>query len=171
MNTRRLLLGLGLLFALVIAVFGDKTPNLAVSEPALLIPLQVPRDSQVNVSNQSTSQAAVLVVKDRQQLIAHDDKSAAELFNPHSWAPPPIPVPPAIVLPPPPPMAPPLPFTYLGKQKEAGEWMVFLKRGNTTLIVKLLDVVEIAYRIEMIAPPSMTLIYLPLNQPQTLLIE
>lgn len=135
MNTRRLLLGLGLLFALALAVFGDKTPNVSVSEPALLMPLQVPRDKRASVPNQSTPQPTVLVVKDRQQLIAHDDKPTAGLFGPHSWAPPPRPLPPAIVLPPPPPMAPPLPFTYLGKQKEAGEWIVFLKRGNATLIV------------------------------------
>jgi hypothetical protein len=171
MNTKRLLLGLGLLFASALAVFGDKTPNVSVSEPALLMPLQASRDIQASVPSQPTSQPGVLVVKDRQQLIVHDKKPTTGLFDPHSWAPPPRPVPPAMVLPPPPPMAPPLPFTYLGKQKEAGEWMVFLKRGNTTLIVKLLDVVETAYRIEAIAPPSMTLIYLPLNQPQTLLIE
>ncbi len=165
-----MLLGLGLLFALLLAVFGDRTPNASISEPTLLAPAQVPRANQAHAAIQATKQPTVLVVKDRQQLIARIGKEPAGLFDPHSWAPPPRVVPQVIVQPPPP-TAPPLPFTYLGKQKESGEWVVFLKRGNATYIVKPLDVIEAAYRIEAISPPSMTLIYMPLNQPQTLLIE
>ena len=170
MDKRRLLLGLGLLFALVLSVFGDKTPNASISQPTLLTTVQVPHANQASATKQAAQQPTVLVVKDRQQLIAHDGKQPAGLFDPHSWAPPPRLVP-QVILPPPPPTAPPLPFTYLGKQKEGGEWVVFLKRGNATYIVKPLDLIETAYRVEAIAPPSMTLVYLPLNQPQILLIE
>jgi lipoprotein-anchoring transpeptidase ErfK/SrfK len=170
MNTKRLLLSLGLLFALVLAVFGDKAPNTSISHPTLLTAVQVPHANQASATKQATQQSTVLVVKDRHQLIARHDKQPAGLFDPHSWAPPPRLVP-QVILQPPPPTAPPLPFTYLGKQKESEEWVVFLKRDNVTYIVKPLDVIEAAYRVEAIAPPSMTLIYLPLNQPQTLLIE
>lgn len=170
MNTRRLLLSVGLLFALALAVFGDKTPNVSISEPTPLASAQVSQANQANATKQATPQSTVPVIIDRQQLISRLAKQPAELFDPRSWAPPPKPVPQVIVQPPPP-TAPPMPFTYLGKQKEAGEWVVFLKRGNVTFIVKPLDVVETAYRVEAIAPPSMTFIYLPLNQRQTLLIE
>jgi len=170
MKTRRLLLGLGLLFALVLAVYGDKTPNASISQPTLSTAVQVPHANPASTTQQATQQPTPLVVKDRQQLIARQDKQPAGLFDPHSWAPPPRPVP-QVVSQPPPPTAPPLPFTYLGKQKESGEWVVFLKRGNATYIAKPLDVIETAYRVQAITPPSMTLIYMPLNQPQTLLIE
>jgi hypothetical protein len=148
----------------------DRLPNASISEPTTLTTAQVSHANQADVTKQAAPQSTVPVVKDRQQLISRLTKQPAELFDPRSWAPPPKPVP-QVILQPPPPTAPPMPFAYLGKQKEGGEWVVFLKRGNATFIVKPLDIVETAYRVEAIAPPSMTLIYLPLNQRQTLLIE
>ena len=65
-------------------------------------------------------------------------------------------------------MAPPLPFIYLGKVAADGAWEVFLARGDKTYIVRDNTVIDGAYRVEAIAPPVMTLTYLPLNQVQQL---
>ena len=77
---------------------------------------------------------------------------------------PPPPLPP----PPPPPSAPPLPFTFLGKAVSNGQGEVFLARGSETLIVRDKMVLDGVYRIDVIAPPGMTMTYLPLNQVQQL---
>ena len=70
--------------------------------------------------------------------------------------------------PPPPPMAPPLPFVYLGKVAADGAWEVFLSRADKTYIVRANTVIDGAYKVVTIAPPVMTLTYLPLNQVQQL---
>jgi hypothetical protein len=61
-----------------------------------------------------------------------------------------------------------LPFTYIGKQSSDGRWQVFLSRGDETLIVSEQTVIDGAYRVESIAPPTMTLVYLPTKLVQTL---
>ena len=68
----------------------------------------------------------------------------------------------------PPPTAPPLPFTYLGKAVGEGAWEVYLARGDKTYIVHPKEVVDGVYRVDAIAPPTITFTYLPLNQVQQL---
>jgi hypothetical protein len=63
-------------------------------------------------------------------------------------------------------MAPPVPFTYIGKALADGTWEVFLARGDKTYSVRVQTVIDGAYRVERIAPPVMSLTYLPLNQQQ-----
>ena len=65
-------------------------------------------------------------------------------------------------------MAPALPFTYVGKAAEKGEWEVFLARGDKTYLARKNDVLDGTYRVDAIAPPNLTLTYLPLNQIQQL---
>ena len=72
--------------------------------------------------------------------------------------------------PPPKPVAPLLPYTVLGKKLEDGAWQVFLSRNERILVVKTLDTIDNAYRVEEIRPPVMTLTYLPLQQRQTVAI-
>jgi hypothetical protein len=83
-----------------------------------------------------------------------------------NWNPPPPPPPPPSNTPPPPPMAPPMPFTYIGKALADGAWEVFLARGDKTYSVRVQTVIDGTYRVERIAPPLMSLTYLPLNQQQ-----
>jgi hypothetical protein len=68
-------------------------------------------------------------------------------------------------------LAPPLPFTYLGKQEERGLWRVFLGHQGSTLVVEAGDLLADNYQVVEIAPSQMTLTYLPLNEKQTLLLE
>ena len=87
-------------------------------------------------------------------------------FKAQRWEPPPPPPPPPA--PPPKPMAPPLPYKFAGKAHDGSGWKVFLARGENTYIVHAAMTLEGSYRVESIAPPVMTLTYLPLNQTQTL---
>ncbi len=63
---------------------------------------------------------------------------------------------------------PPLPFTYLGKKFEDGAWEVYLARGERTIIARPQTVIEGGYRVDAIAPPNLSLTYLPLNKAQRL---
>jgi hypothetical protein len=66
----------------------------------------------------------------------------------------------------PPPMAPPLPFAYIGKAVADGAWEVYLARADKTYVVRNQTVIDGTYRVERIAPPLMSVTYLPLNQLQ-----
>lgn len=109
----------------------------------------------------------LLALRDR----GNEDTPSEKAFTPRDWTPPPPPPPPpAPALPPPPPQAPPVPFTVIGKQLESGQWTVFLANQDRTYTVKDGMPIESTYRVDRIAPPTLTLIYLPLNQSQTLAI-
>jgi hypothetical protein len=66
------------------------------------------------------------------------------------------------------PSAPDMPFTYVGKQAADGRWEVYLARGDETLIVREQTIIDGTYQIETIAPPTLTLVYLPTRLVQTL---
>ncbi len=78
-----------------------------------------------------------------------------------------------VVAPPPsplPPSAPPLPFTYMGKLVSGGDLAVFLVQGERNLIVREGDTIDSLYKVERIAEGDITLLFLPLNQRQTIII-
>ena len=81
-------------------------------------------------------------------------RSAADPFAARSWNPPPLP---AKSLPPSAPLPPPFAFTVLGKQFIDGRWEVFLGQRERTLIVREGDAIDGAFKVERIAPPTMTL--------------
>jgi hypothetical protein len=56
----------------------------------------------------------------------------------------------------------------IGKAYENGAWEVYLARGAKTYIVRPKTVIDGTYRVDAIAPPILTLAYLPLNQVQQL---
>ena len=68
------------------------------------------------------------------------------------------------------PSAPALPFAVIGKQKFGSSWEVYLAKADQTFVVREGETVAAAYQIISIKPPAMVLRYLPLNQPQTLMI-
>jgi hypothetical protein len=98
--------------------------------------------------------------------LAAASASGRDLFSARSWNPPPPPPPPAQE--PAAPVAPPLPYAFLGKKLEAGSWEIYLNKGEQTVIVREGEIVDGAWRVDKIAPPSMALTYLPLGQVQTL---
>lgn len=100
---------------------------------------------------------------------AREDE-AGDLFAAKSWyvpPPPPKPVPPP---PPPPPSAPPLPFSFLGKMVDDGHMTVYLSKDGRNYVVKAGETIDGMYQVEEIGPRMMTLVYLPLNIKQTLMI-
>jgi len=66
------------------------------------------------------------------------------------------------------PQAPPLPYQYLGKKSEDGQWEVYLALNDELRIARLNTVIDGKYRVDSLSPVSLVLTYLPLNQAQTL---
>ena len=117
------------------------------------------------------AQPAILALLPRSEVAGEDGETfggADGVFQSQNWTPPPPKMIIAAAPPPPPPMAPPLPFVYLGKAAADGAWEVFLSRADKTYIVRANTVIDGAYKVVAIAPPVMTLTYLPLNQVQQL---
>jgi hypothetical protein len=118
-------------------------------------------------SRSAAGREALVALVPREQLIVRSNSNSAErpLFSARAWNPPPAPA-----IPPPAPSAPALPYTFLGKKHESGVWEIYLARGEQSFIAREGQVLEGTYRVDAIAPPSLKLTYLPLNQAQTLAI-
>jgi hypothetical protein len=112
----------------------------------------------------------ILRLQARASLISdgRGDKPGETVFQPQSWNPPPPPPPKVQAAPPP--MAPPLSFSYLGKMKQDGAWEVYLARGEKVFIARAGSIIEGVYQVNAIAPPTLSLTYLPLKQVQALTI-
>jgi len=172
MNPRHLVMGAAVLVAGGLAFFGDKTPDSGVAEAVERKPSAARAAAPATDKQAVAAEPGILRLLPRATLIGDSDEAmgaAADVFGRRDWNPPPPPPaaqgkPP----PPPPPMAPPLPFTYLGKAAEAGHWEVFLAIGDKTYVVRDKMVIDGIYRVDAIAPPNLTLTYLPLNQVQQL---
>ena len=72
--------------------------------------------------------------------------------------PPPLPVP----------VAPPLPFQYVGRIQGREGPTILLSRGAESFSVKAGEPIDNDYRLESVAGDALTIVYLPLNQRQTL---
>ena len=168
MTPRHLLLGAALLVAAGFAVFGDKSPSGAVEPIERSAIAAAPARDAAPASAKPAGTVTILRLAPRDTLIG-DGAEGGSAFGALDWTPPPPPpTKPAPPPPPPTPTAPPLPFAFVGKAIEKGVWEVFLARGAETLIVRDKMVIDGVYRIDTIAPPSMTMTYLPLNQVQQL---
>lgn len=64
--------------------------------------------------------------------------------------------------------APALPFRILGRHIDAGVETVFLQHAEQNIAARVGDVVSEHYKVESVSAGVLTLIYLPLNQRQTL---
>lgn len=190
MKSRHILMGVALAGAAALAVFGDNRPDAEVAEPVTRAgsaaaaaadaglaerartPAVLAPQAEHTTQAGSTAQAAPAILRllPRAALVGLDGaKEGAGAFASRDWTPPPPPPPaPSAPPPPPPPTAPPLPFTLLGKAFENGAWEVYLARAGKTYIVKPKTVIDGMYRVDAIAPPFLTLTYLPLNQVQQL---
>lgn len=170
MKTRHLVLAVALLASAGLAAFGDKEPEGAVVVESVerRAPPPTTAASVQPLAPQAQGAGAVMRLIPRSELIgqAGDDGS---VFGTHSWNPPPPEPPPAgPPPPPPPPTAPPIPFTFIGKALGDGRWEVFVAQGERVHAVHAGDVVDGAWRVDTVAPPVMTLTYLPLGQQQQL---
>jgi hypothetical protein len=178
---RQLLMGAALMSAAGLAFFGDKTPSSDLAEPAErhgAAAASPARNAAASAAADSASasagaaEPAILALHARADLIGEAGEATFDgkdgLFLSQNWMPPPPVVKPGPPPPPPAPVAPPLPFAYLGKAASDGSWEVYLVRANKTYVVRQQTLIDGIYRIETIAPPNMTITYLPLNQVQQL---
>jgi len=156
----------GVLGAGALLLFGERQPVAEVAE-AVERAVAPARHASARAP---AAQPAILALLPRSEVAGEEGDTfggAASVFQRQDWTPPP-PKMVASTAPPPPPMAPPLPFVYLGKVAADGAWEVFLSRADKTYIVRAHTVIDGAYKVVAIAPPVMTLTYLPLNQVQQL---
>lgn len=177
---RRGALGLLLLVAGWLAVFGDKTPPgqatatagaaVVVSRHGAVEPRRtagVRSAERVRVSPTVANRGLPALVRRDVLVPTVPRRPAVDLFAPAPWAMSPVPPPEAPWVEAPP-TAPALPFTVLGKKLEAGQWEVYLAKGDQTLIVRQGDVIDGVYRVEKVEPPTLNLVYLPLGQSQNM---
>jgi hypothetical protein len=179
MNKRQLLMALALLVASWFAFVADKTPT---AEPvSRSAPAQGPASQPVpavasakvvdagNASLSATGSASLALLRLRERApyaaAPAGTRRNFALFGVTAWDPP---APKVATGPPAAPQAPPLPYSYLGKKWEAGRWEVYLALGEDTRVVRPHSRLDEKYRIDTIAPPTLSLTYLPLMQVQTL---
>lgn len=167
MTPRHYLLLAGVLGAGALLLFGERQPVADVAEAVerAVAPARKPSGKA------EAAQPAILALLPRSEVAGEEGETfggAGAVFQSQNWNPPPPKTAVTAAPPPPPPMAPPLPFVYLGKAAADGAWEVFLSRADKTYIVRANTVIDGAYKVAAIAPPVMTLTYLPLNQVQQL---
>lgn len=180
-SRRWLMWGPLLVVAAWLALFGDKTPagSIEVSLPSRPAPTQPPAASfhapPARANTATPNAVALAALVPRAQLIPQAQSASAadapvadrDPFSVRSWNPPPAP---AAASAPVEPTAPPLPYAYIGKKQEGESWEVYLTRGDLTFVAREGEVLERDYRVEKIQPPSLTLVYLPLGEAQSLSI-
>lgn len=102
-------------------------------------------------------------------LFTRADGSSHDLFA--SQLPPPPPPPPVVVVAPPPPeppKAPPLPYQYLGLMEDEGSMLIYLKKGENTLVTRVGEKLDDVYLVKRLDGTGIRLVYLPLGQEQLL---
>lgn len=172
LKPRHIAMGLALVLAAGLVVFGDNTPEDVVAEPVerAQAPAAAAPAAERAASNTKDKTPAILRLVDREVLIGDSNErfnqGENDVFARQDWTPPPPP--PAPAPPAPPPTAPPLPFTFIGKSLQDGAWEIYLARGDRTYSVRADTVIDGTYRVDAIRPPVLTLTYLPLNQVQQL---
>jgi len=158
-----------------LAFFADKTPSgdadlvvptrtNAATPPARAARTQNEATSRPHAANQGRANPeAVLALAERLPAPKPDaQRPGAQGFGARSWTPPPPPETPVT------PTAPTLPFSFLGKQLQAGVWQVYLAVGEDLRLARVATVIDGQYRVESIVPPLIVFTYLPLNERQTL---
>ncbi|MGB8337662.1 MAG: hypothetical protein WCD07_12480 [Burkholderiales bacterium] len=128
-------------------------------------------------SAKTKSEPQVMIIRPRLSDMADDSR----LFNSTYWTPPikptPIPVqvgpvPSTLPVPlPTPEVAPAIPFKVLGRYEDAGQITVFVQFNEQNLAIRAGDTVVGKYKVENISATAVELLYIPLNQPQTLPIS
>ena len=103
----------------------------------------------------------------REPSAAGGTAGTADLFAPHSFAPPP---PKTAAAPAAPPGPPQLPFTYLGKVIDGGRTSVFVARGDENYSLEAGQTIAGSYRVERIDDTAVTFTYLPMKARQKLAI-
>lgn len=170
-KSRKMMIGGALILTLAAVGWVNKTEQIsdAQANPSRQEQSRLQPDSQpqpVKTGEEHPKDAIAEIQLDKLKR-APLDAEQEDLFKRKSWY---VPPPPPKPVPPPPPMAPPLPFSYVGKLIDGGKVTVFMSRQDRNYAVKEGESIDGTYRVEEVKPPLMTLVYLPLNQKQTMQI-
>ena len=165
-NTRRALVLLALIGTVAAAVFAP-APEEEVAEPTPRARATSPQPHAAKAV--ADDHSSVPEMQARQ--VSSDTPS---IFEKRSWRKAVVPVAaskPAVADPivESPPQAPAAPFRILGRVVEDGVAGVFVQHNDRTLILRTGDTVDDVYRVESISDQSITVMYLPMNVPQTIL--
>ncbi|MCL2658730.1 MAG: hypothetical protein FWD62_15225 [Betaproteobacteria bacterium] len=169
MKRRHIVLG-GLLWATLAAVWFAPSPEKDIVAPqqrrsGTTAPAAVQAQAS-KVSSASDASIGALTFR-----LRDEGETPANPFAVMQWE---MPVPKAVDKPvpvveaPAPPQAPPLPFRVLGRYVEDGKDAVFLQYKDENLVVRKGDVLAGQYKVESLDSGQLTLVYLPLNERQTL---
>ncbi|MFC0169611.1 hypothetical protein ACFFKC_16115 [Pseudoduganella danionis] len=177
MKPYQILMALALAAAAALLIFGDSSPDSGIAEAvqrsvpaATSEAASVPSAAAPERNAKAHADAAILRLIPRSTLVGEADEATfaagAGIFQGQSWNPP-APPPAAVShAAPAAPTAPPVPFAVIGKALADGVWEVYLVRGDKTYVVRPQTIIDGSYRVEKIAPPAMSITYLPLNQVQ-----
>lgn len=169
----RSLLGLALVMTLAAAYFAPPsgTDGVVLSERvARATSGSVPVEQPSRMAQTGTVMRSMEVLQIHTRDIEDDQENTLGVFAVLNRAPlaPKVEPPPVPVAPPPPPQVPPLPFRVLGRYVEAGQVAVFLQYNDKNIIARVGDTLGEQYKVESIDSGTLTFLYLPLNQTQTL---
>lgn len=159
---RRIGLGCALLLAIAITVVGDDKS----------IPLETPKPpeagepvSAIQARIEAPEKTARIEVAKLSRVPPAAD--GVDVFAAKSWIRPTLA---RVALAPPPaqPVAPPMPFQYVGQIQGREGPTILLSRGTESFSVKAGEPIDNDYRLESVTSESLTIVYLPLNERQTL---
>jgi hypothetical protein len=124
------------------------------------------------------SKAAIVSVAAIQPTGQGEERANVDPFAPRGWQAQPVTAPVPVVLavpefvgpmrPPPPPRAPALPFQYMGRFTDGGPTVVYLSRGDQTLIARAGETLESIYKILEITPVKIDFLHVPTGEKQSL---
>ena len=158
-----LLLVLAVAVALVLTDQGDKPEGVNAATRAPLRPPDPATGPQATLSRVPADPSpAIAALRMREPASEVQDAFAIRTWRR------PAAVVPQVPAPVPAPVAPALPYTFLGKQYLAGQWEVFLNAQGRTMIVRLGDTLDGAWRVQALQPPTLTLMHLPTSEQKSL---
>ena len=155
---RRLGLGFALLLAIGLTVIGD----------GRTIPVETPKTAPVGQDQATTGAISETQARIEFAKLARVPPAAdgIDVFAPKIRSR--VSVARVAIAPPPQPVAPPLPFQYVGQIKGREGPTVLLSRGEESFSVKPGEPIDNDYRLESMTDEALTIVYLPLNERQTL---
>jgi hypothetical protein len=156
---RRVALGCALLLAIALTVVGDDKS----------IPVETPKPHSPGPAFAAVPEKPVRIEVAKLARVP-PAADGVDVFAAKSWAKPAT-VREAVTPPPPQPVAPPMPFQYVGRIEGREGPTILLSRGGESFSVKAGEPIDNDYRLDSVTGEALTIVYLPLNERQTLVAE
>lgn len=146
---------------------------------AIVYPVEQPgeEDAVVDIERSRSSVAAANTAERDFAEPLLDEPESVDPFAPRGWQAPPAPPPVAVIAAPVMPEAPvapagppPLPYKFMGRLHDGGAEVVYLSRGDQTLVVRDGETLESTYKVVAMNSQQIEFEHLPTGEKQTLLI-